>query len=216
MDGPALDRDWFIVSRWQEYGAERRANLLRVLAIAVFYLVHLANYHRWFGLPEMPGSDRRFHQLMTALAAAWIATALAIRVALDREFFPSAMKYVTTLADVVLLTLVIGTADGPRSPLVVGYFLILMVVALRFSLRLVWCGTAAVVAGYLALLADARWFAVADKSVPAHTAMIVLVALVFGGVTLGAVVRRVRRMAFEFAARSSSARLSEPSGRRPA
>ena len=87
MDGPEVERDWFIVSRWQEYGAERRANLLRVLAIAAFYLVHMANYYRWFGLPEMPGADRRFHQLMTALAAAWIAVALAIRVALDRQFW---------------------------------------------------------------------------------------------------------------------------------
>jgi hypothetical protein len=208
MEGPEVERDWFIVSRWQEYEAERRANLLRVLAIAAFYLVHMANYYRWFGLPEMPAADRRFHQLMTALAAAWIAVALAIRVALDRQFFPVAMKYVTTLADVVLLTLVIGTADGPRSPLVVGYFLILMVAALRFSLSLVWCGTAAVVVGYVGLLADAKWFAAADKTVPAHTALIVLVAMAFGGVTLGAVVRRVRRMAFEFAARTSSARLT--------
>jgi hypothetical protein len=208
MDGPEVERDWFIVSRWQEYEAERRANLLRVLAIAAFFLVHIANYYRWFGLPEMPGADRRFHQLMTALAAAWIAVALAIRVALDRQFFPNAMKYVTTLVDVLLLTLVIGTADGPRSPLVVGYFLILMAVALRFSLRLVWCGTAAVVVGYVALLADAKWFAATDKSVPAHTALIVLVAMVFGGLILGAVVRRVRRMAFEFAARTSMGRLT--------
>jgi hypothetical protein len=208
MERPEVERDWFIVSRWQEYEAERRANLLRVVAIAAFYLVHMANYYRWFGLPEMPGADRRFHQLMTALAAAWIAVALAIRVALDRQFFPSAMKYATTLVDVVLLTLVIGTADGPRSPLIVGYFLILMVTALRFSLSLVWCGTAAVVAAYVALLADAKWFAATDKTVPAHTALVVLVAMVFGGVTLGAVVRRVRRMAFEFSARTSAARLT--------
>lgn len=204
MEGPGIERGWFIVSRWQEYEAERRTNLLRVLAIAAFYLVHLANYYRWFGLPEMPGADRRFHQLMTALAAAWIAVALAIRLALDRQFFPSAMKYITTLVDVVLLTLVIGAADGPRSPLVVGYFLILMVAALRFSLGLLWCGTAAVVAGYFGLLADAKWFATTDKTVPAHTALIVLVAMVFGGVTLGAVVRRVRRLAIEFAARTAS------------
>ena len=60
------------------------------------------------------------------------AVPLAVRVALDREFFPRSMKFVTTLVDIFLLTLVIGTGDGPRSPLVVGYFLILMVVALRF------------------------------------------------------------------------------------
>jgi len=205
MDGPNVDREWFIVSRWQEYAAERRANLLRVIGIGAFYLVHMANYYRWFGLPAMAGVDQRFHQQMTALAAAWIVVALAVRVALDRGVFPRFLKYVTTLADIVLLTLVIGTGDGPRSPLVVGYFLILMVAALRFSLPLIWCATSGVMLAYLGLLADARWYAATDKTVPAHAQLIVLLAMALAGVTLGAVVRRVRRMAFDFAQRSSVA-----------
>jgi hypothetical protein len=62
--------------------------------------------------------------------------------------------------------------------------------------------------GYVGLLADAKWFAMTDKTVPAHAALIVLVAMALGGVTLGAVVRRVRKMAFEFAARTSTGRLT--------
>jgi hypothetical protein len=202
MERPDVDRDWFIVSRWQQYEAERRANLLRVVAIGAFYLVHLANFYRWFGLPGMPGVDRRFHQLMTALAAAWILLALAVRVALDRRVFPGSMKYLTTFADIVLLTAVIGTGDGPRSPLIVGYFLILMVVSLRFSLRLIWCGTVGIVLGYIVLLIDATWFAATIKTVPAHQQLIILVAMVLAGIILGAVVRRVRHLAFDFADRS--------------
>src|SRR3954452_1621205 len=66
MEGPDVDHEWIIGSRWQEYDAERRANLLRVVAIAAFYLVHMANYYRWFSLPAMSGVDQRFHQLMTS------------------------------------------------------------------------------------------------------------------------------------------------------
>src|SRR4051812_31623036 len=39
------DRRWYVVGRWQEYEGEGRTNLLRVVAIAAFYLVELANYH---------------------------------------------------------------------------------------------------------------------------------------------------------------------------
>jgi hypothetical protein len=204
MERPHTDRQWFIVSRWQEYEAERRANLLRVVGIAAFYLVHMASYYEWFGLPAIPGVDRRFHQAVTSLAVAWVALALAIRVALDHGLFPRLMKFATTFADVVLLTLVVGIGDGPRSPLVVGYFLILAVATLRFSLSLVRCTTMGIVIAYLALLADARWFATRDKTVPAHDQLIVLVAMGLAGLTLGAVVRRVRRMAFEFAERASA------------
>jgi hypothetical protein len=40
-------------------------------------------------------------------------------------------------------------ADGPRSPLIVGYFLIPVLAGLRFQLRLVWFATVAVMLGYL-------------------------------------------------------------------
>lgn len=214
MQRQDADRQWFIVSRWQEYDAERRANLLRVVGIAAFYLVHLANYHRWFGLPEIPGVDRRFNQEVTALAVAWVVMALAVRVALDSRLFPRSMKFITTVADIVLLTLVIGIGDGPKSPLVVGYFLILAVAALRFSLPLIRCATFAVMAAYVALLVDAKWFAASDKAVPVHARLIMLLALGLAGVTLGAVVRRVRRMAVEFADRVNATASGDPTGSR--
>jgi hypothetical protein len=38
------DRNWFIAQRWQAYDAEARVNLLRIIAIGAFYLVHLWSY----------------------------------------------------------------------------------------------------------------------------------------------------------------------------
>ena len=218
MRGADVDRQWFIVSRWQQYDGELRANLLRIAGIATFYVIHLVNYHRWFGLPGIEGATPRFDQMVTALAVAWVLTALAVQLALARHIFPEAMKFVTTTADVWLLTLVIGVCDGPRSPLVVGYFLILAVAALRFSLRLVWLATAECLAGYVALVIYAEHFATRDKTVPRYAQMIFFAAILVSGVTMGAVVRRVRRLAFEFAERiedrrdspSDSAQGSDP------
>jgi hypothetical protein len=199
MHGAKIDRQWFIVSRWEQYDGELRANLLRIGGILTFYSIHLVNYHRWFGVPGIEGASPQFDQLVTSLAVVWVLTAMAVQLALARHVFPGALKFVTTTADVWLLTLVIGVCDGLRSPLVVGYFLILAAASLRFSLSLIWASTIECLAGYLVLVVYAERFATRDKTVPPHSEMIFLAAILITGVTLGAVVRRVRRMAFEFA-----------------
>ena len=49
------DRSWYIVGRWLEYEGESRANVLRLIAIAAFYVVELINYHGLnLGLIELP------------------------------------------------------------------------------------------------------------------------------------------------------------------
>src|SRR5690606_22338604 len=96
-----------------------------------------------------PSVDLKFHETVTALAVAWTFMALATLLCLRLRFFPGWLKYATTLGDVVLLTTILMVADGARSPLVVGYFLIIVLATLRFQLRLIWCATVAAMAGYL-------------------------------------------------------------------
>ncbi len=70
----ATDRQWYIVGRWQEYEGEARANLLRIIGIAAFYVVQIINYRGlslgFLELPKVEGVDRAFHHPVTALAAA--------------------------------------------------------------------------------------------------------------------------------------------------
>ena len=129
------ERQWFIVGRWQEYAGEARTNLLRVLAIAIFYAIELVNYHGFeFGPLQIPaGVDREFHVVATWLAVAWTMTALATLLLLRLHVFPAALKYFTTGSDLVLLTTLLMVADGPRSPLVTGYFLIIAASATSVS-----------------------------------------------------------------------------------
>lgn len=195
------EREWYIVSRWQEYEGEGRANLLRIIGVAAFYGVELINYHGLnLGVLEMPPVvNQAFHLAITLLTAAWTMLALAVLACRRNGIFPTWLKFASTCGDLVLLTSALVLADGPRSPLIVGYLLIIALATLRFSLELIWFATAGAVAGYVFLLGFARWGEVPgwpqrDLSVPRYHQAIFLLALVLLGVILGQVIRRARRL----------------------
>jgi len=195
------DRQWFIVGRWQEYEGEGRANLLRIVGIGVFYGVELVNY--WAGVV-----DRPFHQAITALALTWAMVGLGVLFCLTQHVFPASLKFLSTAADVVLLTAILMLADGPESALVVAYFLLIVLVTMRFSLRLIWFASIGSILGYLFLSGYARWFTERDIRVARYQQAIVVLALALTGVVLGQVIRRVRKIACDYAARLAAK--SEP------
>ena len=153
--------------------AKRRANLLRIAGIGVFYLVELLDYHGLrLGSFEIPAIvSRPLHQVITGLALAWALTGMAVLLCQKHHIFPAGLKYATTAADLVFLTLILLAASGPQSPLVIGYFLIIVLATLRFSLGLIRFATAGAVAGYLAVLGHGRWFrrSAADRAPPPAT-----------------------------------------------
>lgn len=201
------DRQWYIVSRWQEYEAEARANLLRICGIGAFYLIELVNYYGVrlgpIHLAPLAGVDAQFHARITILALLWAMLSLGVLMALRQNWFPGWLKYATTCLDVLLLTSILVVADGPKSPLVVAYFLVLLLAALRFNVRLVQCAAAACVAGYVFLLGYARFGTHRDLRVPRHEQAMVLLALALSGVILGQMARYVRRLAEDYQRRTS-------------
>ncbi len=211
---PVAERQWYIIERWQEYEGEGRTNLLRIIAIGVFYLVALAQYH-WF---RPAGADAAelatYHQKVTALAVAWTMVSLAVLLCLRMRVFPAILKFASTGCDLLLLTALASVdhgakstaPDGPASPLVLAFCLILALAALRVSLGLVWFATLGSMLGYLSLvgLADTTWFN-DDHAVPLVTQAITLLSLALTGVVMGQVVRRVKSLAEEFSARMARA-----------
>jgi hypothetical protein len=196
------DRQWFIVGRWQEYAAEARAAVLRLAAIATFYGVQLVQYY-W--LTEDRPAEETFHRAATLIAVAWAAASLGVLLCLQRRIFPPALKYVSILLDLVLLTALAGLGAGPASPLVFAFFPIVLLAALRFSLPLVWFATLGGLVGYVVLLGWGHpdWFGSpeAPKLVPRVEQLIFAVSLVLTGIVAGQVVRRVRALADEYACR---------------
>jgi hypothetical protein len=201
----ASDRQWYIVGRWEEFGGEARANLLRIVAIGAFYGVQLAQHYM---LTTPTAASTAFHQRATAVAVAWVLVALAVMVSLRLRLLPVGLKYAVAVCDLALLTALTSLAAGPHSPLVLGYFLIIALSALRFSLGLVWFTTLGAMAGYwlLAGLEDAktsRWFD-SQHAVPPVTQLITLLSLALTGIVIGQVVRRVKALAEEYADRRAS------------
>jgi hypothetical protein len=192
----------FVIERWQAYDAESRANVLRIIAIGAFYVVHLWSYFSAqgrvpnFGFFQVAAAgeiSRQFHVEITLLTVAWASLALGVLLALQQRMFPAWLPYLTTGCDIILLTLVLCIANGPRSPLVAGYFLILVRASLRLNLRLVRFATVGTALAYFILL-GCKWLPAAqslrgDQQVPRYHQIIVLVAIVLAGVMLGQVVR---------------------------
>jgi hypothetical protein len=211
-------RQWFIVGRWQEFDGEWRANLVRTACVAAFYAVELLGYYGLnFGWLQVEQSfTKEFHLTISALAAAWIIVAFGTFYCLRMHIFPAALKYVTTACDIVLLTAMLVAASGPRSPLVVGYFVILAVAGLRLQLRLIWCATLGSMAGYLFLLGFAKWHDTwlnlphRDLTVPRYAQLVTLLALAMTGIALGQTIRRVKAMAEDYARRMHAARQEQP------
>ena len=201
-----FDRQWFIVGRWQEYEGESRANTLRIVCVGVFYIVELINYYGLrLGVFEMPEvTEKSYHQAVTALAVAWTALGLGVLYCLSNRFLPRVLKFASTGCDLLLLTLILIVASGPKSPMVVGYFLLIGLSTLRFNLPLVRFTTVGAMIGYLCVAAHARWFAT-DLRVPRFHQIIVLLALGLTGIVLGQVIRRVRHLAREYADRLAAA-----------
>jgi hypothetical protein len=217
----AAERCWFIAQRWQAYDAEARANLLRIVGIGAFYLIHLWSYFSAQGrlpnfgflqLAEAGEISPRFHAIVTLLAVAWAMLALGILLALKQRIFPVWLPYFSTGCDIVLLTSIICVGSVARSPLITGYFLILIVATLRLSIPLIWFSTAGCAVAYLCVLGCAKWpntFGI-DSLMPAGMAIrvpryhqvIVMAAIILAGVMLGQIVRHVRRLAEDFAERN--------------
>jgi hypothetical protein len=214
---PAAQREWFIAGRWEEYEGEGRANLLRLIGLTVFYSVELLNFYGLnLGFLVWPQEvERPFHIAVTLLTLGWAMLCAAVLYCRRQGIFPRSLKFVSTGGDLLLSTSILTLADGPRSPLVVVYFLIIVLAALRFSLPLVWWATGGAVVGYLFLLGFARWGEIpgwprSDMVVPRYAQCIFLLALILTGVVVGQVVRGVRRLAENYALLVAQARGGSP------
>ena len=229
---PAAEHAWHIAQRWQQFDGELRANLLRIAAVGVFYCLHCWNYlgaqgklPAWLSSPTLDKLsalaalgkadfvvDKRFHLLATLLALAWILVAAAVHLCLRNRVFPRGLSATVAAFDLVLLTAVLCISNGPRSPVVAAYFLVIVLSGLRFDLRLVRLTTVGAALGYLCVLGMAKWPATfgrpadLDVRVPRYHQLVTLAAIVLCGIFVGQIVRQVRIAAEEYAERRNKER----------
>ena len=158
------------------------------LALGVFYA------NEWLLFAVQEDVDLPFHLRITALVATWGLGAWALQLAVERSERSERVRYAWSCFDVVLLTLVLLVADGPSSPLVMAYPLLVLAAAFRWRLRLVLFVTAACLVSYGALVADAALRRPALRPA-ADESLVLIVALSCTALMTAALVRRMRGLA---------------------
>src|SRR6266542_4019700 len=191
---------WSDATRVEGWAGEIRVNLVRLLAIVIFYARHLIEY--FMSAPDAPIRGR-YHLAVTILIVAWAFEAGLLHLWLSRRRYEAGIKYAAALWDAIMITALCAVAKDPRSPLVMIYFAFIATTPLRLSLKLIYFATAAAMLGYLVLLAYYAWYVIGfqkyyatpEVRVPRSHEVIVLLSMLVCGLLAGQVVRQARRIA---------------------
>ncbi len=195
------DDPWLVARRLEALAGETRLNLIRALALVVFYGHHLINVYLRRDPQATAGP---FHAEVTSLVIAWAAMTFLLHVCLSRRYVPPALPFVVTFADLTFITgLLIVSPEGPRSALIFLYFLIVAAAPLRLSLPLVWASTLGSMAAALILMGHYIFFRIGrnvyyspeyTNRVDRPSEIIFLLAVGAAGILAGQVVRQARRL----------------------
>ena len=195
LKSPVLDSH--IAQKFLAIEGEMVVNLIRILAITVFYVIELINFHGlhwgWLEIARVESLDLRLHKILTGICVAWGFSSLGVWYSLKSRLFKPVLSYFVSGLDILLLTFVLLVADGPRSPLTVLYFLILAMIALRFDILLLRLGAVAASVSYLAIIADAKYHR-SNLEVPHYYIWINLIAFALITLVLGQILRKISQV----------------------
>ena len=95
-DGP-----WDDARRVEGLAGETRVNLIRLIAILVFYAHHLLSTFVFADTAALPG---HYHAAATAVVLGWSLVVLMVHVCVSRRLLYAWLKYAVTAADILLMT----------------------------------------------------------------------------------------------------------------
>jgi hypothetical protein len=171
------------LKRRESWAGDLKANRIRLAAVALFTVNELINYH------VLHVVDARFHYGSLLIIGLWVAATALFTIMLREHIWPRAISYVIVSTDVLLLTWLLLLGDGPKSPLVVLYFLVIALAGVRVDPLVCLYTAAASAFGYGAVLE----FVKRQKPeflVPVYHAVIVALALLLMGVVMAHLVGR--------------------------
>src|SRR5438067_1361752 len=113
------DANWQDTRRVEVWAGELRVNLVRLIAIVLFYGRHLIEFFLADANSPVRGA---YHVRVTIIVIAWAAVAVLLHLALSRRRMPENLKFAVVGFDLLMTTLLCAIAGGPRTPLVLIYF----------------------------------------------------------------------------------------------
>jgi eukaryotic-like serine/threonine-protein kinase len=139
-----------LLDRLDRWARLRPALAFTLLALAVFYLLHLVLLGR-----GTEGEAGFFHWFITGIVTTWAVAAMAFQRWMTNRPRSVLPIYCWAAFEVVMLTLFLWQGDGPRSALLIGYPLLIAGAALRYRLGLIWLVTGLSAASYIGLVIEA-------------------------------------------------------------
>ncbi len=196
------DERWADARRLEAWAGEARVNLIRAAALVVFYGHHVLDVYVYGG--DRSPQIMAYHAEVTAIALAWTVAIFLIHGCLTRRFVPPALKYAATFWDITMISaLLIASPDGPRSPLLYLYFVVLASSSLRLSLPLVYAATFGIMAAALIVMGYYVFYKVGREAyyapdstyrIARSSEIIFLLSVGAAGLFAGQVVRQARRL----------------------
>ncbi len=177
---------WGQLSRWARRCPALAATLV---ALCLFYTNHLFALY----VLKAPGESDAFHVFVTGLALVWAAGAAMFQYMARRPNAGSAVTYGWAGMDVLLFTIFLWGADGPKSTVLFGYLLLVAGAGLRFRAGLVWLVTGLCMSGYVWLVVEAHWHR-PHLAPPPQALPPFLMSLVIMGLIVHFTLRRIRRL----------------------
>jgi serine/threonine-protein kinase len=184
-----------VVQRLWSWARRQPALASRLTTLSAFYAVDVLNY----------SADRitlDFHLKMTFLIGVWIVGAIAFQQWFKTGRWSVSARFFWGALDSVLLLGVLLVADGLASPLVVGYFLLIVASGLWYRVRFVSYMTALQMVSYGVLMWDfygRRTEAFRDLyNIAPDRHAIFLLAMVAMGIVVAYLVERVRALSAYF------------------
>lgn len=174
--------------REEEHEGERKINRLRLAGIFAFFLNEMFVYH---GLGAV---DAAFHSRALMVCAAWMLFALAAWWAVSRRgFYHRSVKYAVSAADALFLFWLLAVADGPSSPVVPAFYVLIAFSALRYSRKATFACAVFSAAAFLGLQYEALSRR-PDLALPAYAVGIHLLSMLLMGAAAGYVVSQLQAL----------------------
>ena len=189
---------WERIRSVEAWAGEVRLNVIRFLAVFLFYLYHLADYY-WLHHSQV---DRTFHQRVSLVVLIWALAVFAMHVLMQQQARKTWLHYLATLVDAGLITVLLAITQSFRGPLVMLYLLVIAAAPLRLSILLVYVATASAIFGYLVavgyyayvVIGFESYYADGNARIPRSEQIVVTLSFVVAGLLAGQVVRQLNRI----------------------
>lgn len=182
----------------EAWAGELRVNLIRIVAIALFYGRHLIE---WAMADKNAAVRGQYHVTVTLAVIVWSFEAAVLHAWLLRRRYDPWLKYFAVLWDAIMITFLCVVGGGPGTPMLLLYFALIASTPLRVSIRLVYVATASAMLGYLFMLGHYAWYEIGfhryyaspELRIPRNQEAITLLAMLVCGLFAGQVVRQMHR-----------------------